>query len=60
MSTMTWHESVVNGKSHFPLKILYVDTNETAVVNSPDDIESGKTFKVLKTNYIPITKRILR
>lgn len=35
---------------YFPLKILYTETNEIAVVHSPDDIISGKGFKVLECN----------
>jgi len=36
--------------SYFPLKIVYTETNETVVVQSPSDIISGKTFKVVECN----------
>lgn len=35
----------------FPLLIRYSDTRENMVVNSPNEIQSGKSFTVLKTNY---------
>jgi hypothetical protein len=37
--------------SYFPLLILLVDENRKMVVNDPKEIPSGKTFKVLKTNF---------
>lgn len=34
----------------YPLMILYVDSNEEVIVNHPNEIRSGRTFKVLMCN----------
>lgn len=44
-------ESSKKDETFFPLLIRYSDTREKTVVNSPNDIESGKSFYVLKTNH---------
>ena len=36
--------------SFFPILIKYLDTNEEVMVNTSKDIESGRSFLVLKTN----------
>lgn len=36
--------------SYFPALILYTDKNEYVVVSAPDKIQSGREFKVIKTN----------
>ncbi len=38
------------GRSYFPVLIQYT-TGEKFVANTPEDIENGKAFTVLKTNY---------
>jgi hypothetical protein len=35
--------------SFFPIEIIYTDNGVTEIVNSPEDIESGRPFKVLET-----------
>jgi hypothetical protein len=40
-------------ESWFPLLILLVDKNQQMIVNSPEEIPTGATFKVIKTKYRP-------
>lgn len=35
--------------SFFPIEIIYTDNGITEIVNSPEDIDSGRPFKVLET-----------
>ena len=35
--------------SYFPIKIIYIDTNEIVIVNHPNDLRNGKAFKVIET-----------
>lgn len=35
--------------SYFPLKIEYTDTREQVIVKSPENIQYGREFRVLKT-----------
>lgn len=39
--------------SNFPCEIEYQDTGERVVVNNPNEITSGRTFKVIKTHVLP-------
>ena len=39
----------VGSKSHFPIKILLQRTKEPVVVNSPNEIPSGRSFTVIGT-----------
>lgn len=32
--------------TNFPIKVRYIDKNEEQVVNSPDEIQKGRTFVV--------------
>lgn len=45
-------------KSYFPLAIQYCEdkSNNIIVVNSPDDITSGKSYKVISTNVVDSSK----
>lgn len=36
--------------NYFPLLIVYTETQEQVIVNTPEEIRSGVTFRVLKTN----------
>ena len=38
-------------RGFFPLQIRYADSREPVIVEAPGDIDSGKKFTVLKTNY---------
>lgn len=46
----------MNDPSHFPLVVLYKDTNEAALVWTPEQIESGRTFTVVATE-VGVLKR---
>lgn len=39
-------------KSYFPAKIQYTDINEIVIVSDPSEIQSGRSFIVLETNFI--------
>lgn len=38
-------------RSYFPILLLYTESGEEVVCQNLEDIISGKSFKVLKTNY---------
>ena len=38
-------------QSHFPLKIQYLDDNSIVVVKHPGEVDEGRGFKVLETNW---------
>jgi len=44
--------NISSRESYFPLKILLVDSNQIKIVNSPEEIPSGKTIRVLKIRYL--------
>ena len=44
-----------NTVSYFPLLIQYQDQESPTVVYSPSEIESGRAFTVLLTNYKSIS-----
>lgn len=39
--------------TYFPLLIKYTETDELEIVQSPDEIVSGKSFTVIETRYVP-------
>lgn len=45
------HEGVSDNQTYFPLLIQYTDSKEKVIVSSPDHIEKGRGFWVLKTRY---------
>ena len=36
-------------ESFFPIEIIYMDNGVVEIVKNPEDIESGRPFKVLET-----------
>jgi len=46
------------GKSWFPLLIRITKTGEERVILCPEDIPSGKTFKVLEIRYEQKTNEV--
>lgn len=47
-----------DARSHFPLLIEYTQDQKKVTVNTPDEIEGGVAFKVLKTRYKPFFNSI--
>lgn len=38
-------------EGYFPIRVLYTETQERAVVDHPSDLRNNASFKVLETNY---------
>ena len=42
----------IHPESHYPLLVEYFNPDEKKVVATPEDLDSGRSFKVLETNFM--------